>query len=299
MSALGCIMDVKRMAIHDGPGVRTTLFLKGCPLKCIWCHNPEGIGRNPQLAYYNHKCLSCGECTRVCPAGAHTMDASGHHLNREACKECGLCETVCVGDALKFYGKMMTVQEALELVMEDRVFYGETGGVTLSGGEPLIQLDFLHDLLRTAKQEGLHTAIDTCGCVPWTSYERILPFTDMFLYDLKHIVPERHRLLTGRDNQLILDNLRALSDAGARIEVRIPLVPGCNDDEHTLLGMAEFLSQLRIERVKLLPYHALARSKYQALGMKDTMPQVPSPDSGRMQAACGLFLSRNLNAVCG
>jgi len=297
MSVQGMIMDVKRMAVHDGPGIRTTLFLKGCPLRCIWCHNPEGIGRAPQLAYYEHKCISCGECASVCVQSAHIMDQTGHHLDRSKCAACGKCESVCLGDALKHYGRTVNVQEALAIALEDRAFYGKEGGLTLSGGEPLLQAEFVRELLQAAKAEGLHTAVDTCGCVPWSAYESVLPYADMFLYDIKHIDPAQHRLLTGCTNELILDNLRRLSDSGARIEIRMPLVPGCNDDEQTLTGIGRFLGSLRIERMKVLPYHALARSKYRALGMKDTMPDVETPDKQQLADACRILISQGVNAV--
>lgn len=297
MSAQGMLMDVKRMAIHDGPGVRTTLFLKGCPLRCIWCHNPEGMDMRPQLAFYAHKCMICGECASICPESVHRMGENGHQMNRAACAACGACESACLGDAIKLYGRLVSVEEAMRIALEDRAFYGADGGVTLSGGEPMMQPEFLRAFLTALKKEGLHTAVDTCGCAPWSAYESILPLTDMFLYDIKHIDPQQHRLLTGRGNEQILENLRRLSDSGARIEIRMPLVPGCNDDEPTLLGIGRFLSGLNIERMKVLPYHSLARSKYLALDMKDTMPQVDPPAPAAVREACRLLRSQGVHAV--
>lgn len=226
MEATGLLMDVKRFAVHDGPGIRTTLFLKGCPLTCIWCHNPEGIYGRPQLAYYAHKCITCGECAGVCPRHAHAMTAQGHVLDRDACAACGACEEACLGEALKLYGRSITVDQAVQIAMEDVDFYAEKGGVTLSGGEPLLQRGFTAAFLEQIKRRGVHTAVDTCGCVPWEAFESVLPYTDLFLYDIKHIDPRAHQRLTGKTNEAILRNIRRLSDVGARIEVRLPLVPG-------------------------------------------------------------------------
>lgn len=295
----GRLMDVKRFAVHDGPGIRTTLFLKGCSLKCIWCHNPEGISYKPQLAYYTHKCIGCGECVPVCSNQAHTIGQNGHQLNRECCNGCGNCEAVCLGEALKLFGKEITVEEAVRIVLEDRVFYAKDGGVTLSGGEPLLQAEFCAAVASALREHHIGTAIDTCGCVPWSAFERLLPLSDIFLFDMKHIDPDAHRKLTGQDNALILDNLRKLSDAGARIEIRMPLVPGCNDSDETLDGIGRFLSEIHIEKMRILPYHSMARSKYAALGLEDTMPNVPSPDDAAIARAVACLQRYDVPAVSG
>ena len=186
MEPKGLLMDVKRFAVHDGPGLRTTLFLKGCPLRCVWCHNPEGEARVPQLGYYAHKCIDCGECVRVCPAGAPEFTADGHRLIREMCVVCGRCEDACLGNALRLYGQTVTVEDACTLVLEDRAFYGEEGGLTVSGGEPLLQTNFTAALLARMKEEGIGTAVDTCGCVPWACFEQVLPHT---------VLPAQHTVL--------------------------------------------------------------------------------------------------------
>jgi len=293
------LMDIKRFAVHDGPGIRTTLFLKGCTLKCIWCHNPEGIARYKQLAYHDHKCMRCGECAAICKSGAHRISEDGHNFIRDNCIACGDCEKVCSESALKLFGRQIDADEAYRIAVEDAIFYMENGGVTVSGGEPLLYSDFVNALFSKLKSDGIHTALDTCGNAAWESFEKVLPVTDLFLYDIKHIDPEAHKKLTGADNSLILENLRRLSDAGAAIEIRMPLVPQSNDDEGTLHGIGAFLKDLNITRMKVLPYHSMARSKYAALGMRDTMPDVPSPSDDELSAAVNILKSYGINAVSG
>lgn len=292
-------MDVKHFAVHDGPSIRTTLFLKGCSLRCIWCHNPEGISPKPQLACYSHKCIGCGECAAICAAGAHAIQADEHVFNRSLCIGCGKCEPVCLGEALKLFGKEISVEEAVRIALKDHMFYGQDGGVTLSGGEPLLHPDFCAEVASVLRTHHIGTAIDTCGCVPWSAFEKLLPFADIFLFDIKHIDPQAHRQLTGQDNLLILDNLHRLSNAGARIEIRMPLVPGCNDSDETLDGIGQFLGQMHIEKMRVLPYHSMARSKYAALGLKDTMPDVPSPDDGQLAKAVAQLQRFGVPAVSG
>ena len=271
------IIDIKRFAVHDGDGIRTTVFLKGCPLSCVWCHNPEGISFSPQIAYYESKCISCGECVSVCPAKAHTVTDGIHRFERNACIGCGKCASVCLGDALAFYGKEMTVKELLSLVLEDRAFYENSGGgVTLSGGECLMQTDFCVAFLKGLKAERIHTAVDTCGFVSWEYLDRVIPYTDVFLYDIKALDDALHIQCTGKSNQMILENLRYLDERNCKIEIRIPFVPHYNDRE--MESIAIFLSSFKnIARIRVLPYHSYAASKYEALGMRNTLPeQMPS-----------------------
>ena len=295
----GIITDFKRFAVHDGDGIRTTVFLKGCPLRCLWCHNPESLIRRPQLAYLTEKCIDCGACVAACPKGAHRFGENGHTLDRTRCEGCGACAAVCAAKALKFYGREMTVDEVMAVVLEDRIFYGANGGMTLSGGEPTAQAEFTLALLEAAGQASINTALDTCGDAPQPLFAALAPHVDCFLYDIKHIDSDRHRALTGRPNDRILENYRFLAGTGAQIEVRIPLIPGCNDDTATLDGIGAFLSAAPPRRVKLLPYHSYADGKYAALDLAPPGAALTSPDAAQMALAADRLRRHGLNVVVG
>lgn len=268
------ISDIKRFAVHDGDGIRTTVFFKGCPLKCVWCHNPESIGFEPQVAYYQNECIGCGECISVCQSGAHTITGNRHKFLRNLCVSCSKCEEACLGGALKFYGREMTVEELLPLLLEDRIFYQTSGGgVTLSGGECLCQATFCRELLQRLKAEGIHTAVDSCGFVSRESIDLVLPYTDQFLYDIKAMDEAVHIQCTGQSNRRILENLRYIDSLGKSIEIRIPFVPEYNAGE--IGKIREFLKGFQhITGVKVLPYHNYAGSKYAAMDMPNTLPAV-------------------------
>jgi pyruvate formate lyase activating enzyme len=252
------------------------------------------------MGFYADLCSRCGKCAVVCDKGAQSISAGNRIFTPASCCACGRCETECPGGALKLYGKKMTVEEALSLALEDRDFYEESGGgVTISGGEPLVQKEFTLSLLREVKKEKIHTALDTCAFVPRKALEEALEVTDMFLVDFKHADSSRHRLLTGQPNELIKSNLEFLSSSGARIEIRIPFVPGCNDSVENMESTGEFLGKLNIEKVKLLPYHSLARNKYKALQMPDTMPEVDAPADEKIAAAAEILKKYGLNACSG
>ncbi len=266
------IFEIKRFAVHDGDGIRTTVFLKGCPLKCVWCHNPEGILAKSEIAYYSHKCISCGECIKACAFNAHFIANGVHSFDRSKCVACGKCESVCLGNAITLYGKELTVDELVSILLKDKEFFDNSGGgVTLSGGECLTQIDFCIELFKKLKEKGVNTAIDTCGLVPTTVLDKIIPYTDSFLYDVKAFDNEVHKKCTGVGNKQILDNLLYLDKSGAKIEVRIPFVPGFNDSEINDIG--RFLSKLKnLTKVRVLSYHNHAGSKYLALGRENTLP---------------------------
>jgi pyruvate formate lyase activating enzyme len=290
----GTIFEVKRFAVHDGPGVRTTLFLKGCPLRCRWCHNPEGIESRPVLACHEQKCLHCGKCVGACPQGAHSLVDGRHALDRRKCIACGQCVEACLGRALRLYGRDISVGEARDIVLEDRDFYREGGGVTVSGGEPLLQADFCRELFSALKLDGINCAVDTSGAVPWEAFAKVLPYTDIILYDLKHVDEALHREWVGAPNDRVLANLRKLSGQGVPIEVRVPLIPGFNLDGKSLRSIGHFLADLgNLVGVQLLPFHP-AQSKFEAIGKADPMEDAEIPTAGQVQTAidimadCGL-----------
>ena len=282
----GNIFEIKRFAVHDGDGIRTTVFFKGCPLRCVWCHNPEGLSAKGQLAYYAHKCIGCMECASVCEHGAHQLLDGAHILDRTLCQNCGKCADVCLGEALTFYGRTVSVDELLPTLLADREFYENSGGgVTLSGGECLLQANFCADLLSRLKAEGIHTAVDTCGYVPRETLDKVAPFTDIFLYDLKAFDEDVHIRLTGRSNDIILDNLLYLETLGKKVEIRIPYVPRANSDQ--MDKIAHFIASLHnITAVRVLAYHNFALSKYDALGMENTSPEgIPTNEEMRLVRA--------------
>ncbi len=294
----GTVVDIKRFAVHDGDGIRTTVFLKGCPLQCVWCHNPESISPLSQLAYYRDKCVACGRCVGACPNRAHAVADGVHTLDRDKCVACGNCVTACHAGALEMEGKAMTVAQVMATVMADKLFYDTSGGgMTISGGEPTVQAGFTLALLKAAKAAGIHTALDTCGFVSQEILAQLLPWVDVFLFDIKHITDEGHRRCTGQPNARVLENLRFLSDNGAAIEIRMPLVPTYNDDEATLHGIGALLSGVHITKMKLLAYHAYARSKYAALDMPNTLPAVDRPTKEHMTACADILRGYGLTVI--
>lgn len=248
------IFDVERCSFVDGPGLRTTVFFKGCNLKCMWCHNPESQSFKPEMLFYKDKCKGCGKCLDVC----HT---SGK------CILCGKCELYCPADARKVCGKKYTVDEIFDAVISDKPFYDNSGGgVTFSGGECMLQIDFLCDILKKCKENGIHTAVDTAGHVPFESFERVLPYTDLFLYDIKCYDSEKHKKYTGVDNLLILENFKKLFKANAKIWIRIPVISGVNDNINEMESIKDYIYSIGIpEKVELLPYHSMGENKYRAL----------------------------------
>ena len=287
----GKIFDIKHLAIHDGDGIRTTVFFKGCPLQCRWCHNPEGISPLPELEYVAGLCVGCAQCAAVCPRHLHRLENGKHTVDRSQCIHCGACVTACPVNALSLCYREITPEDLVKILLEDRVFYEQSGGgVTFSGGECLCQADFCAKVITLLKPHSIHCAIDTCGCVPPSAIDKVAPLADLFLYDIKHMDDVMHKQYTGQSNQLILSNLLYLDRFGKPIEVRIPVIPTVNDGMMEQVG--QFLKQLHyLTRVKLLPYNSLAGSKYENLGKNNTMPAV-SPLSPDQMEACANTLRR-------
>jgi pyruvate formate lyase activating enzyme len=282
MSLTGRIFDIQRFSIHDGPGIRTTVFLKGCPLRCKWCHNPEGLLPARQISFLPAKCIFCGECVKICKTGAHTLSPDDHELNREICIACGKCVESCHPRALEAIGRDATVEEVLADVLRDKPFYEHSGGgMTLSGGEPLVQIDFSDALLTAAKAEGLHCAVETCSYVDWASIDRVRDKVDLFLCDIKDTDPVKHRELAGVECDRIFENLRKLNATGANMQIRLPVVPGHNDRKDHFEGVAKFVKSLDNEvSVEVMPYHRLGVGKQRRLGVDESIEtfEAASPD---------------------
>ncbi len=264
----GIVFNIQRFSINDGPGIRTTVFLKGCRLRCLWCHNPESLNPQPELIYHERECIGCRRCVEVCPQEVHRFVEDRHLLARDLCQQCGLCTKECPTGSLELVGREYTVKEVFDEIMRDEIFYRNSGGgITLSGGEPTFQVEFAIKLLKKCKEKVLSTAVDTCGYTPWSVLKRLLPFTDLFLYDLKHLDPQKHKEYTGVFNDLILENARRLSFNGAKMEIRVPVIPGYNDSEDNIRMIGKFVDELsKKEKVKFVPYHHFAGSKYRQLG---------------------------------
>lgn len=278
------IFDVRRFSVNDGPGIRTTVFLKGCPLKCVWCHNPEGLEREPELFWDERRCLgSTHRCTVVCPKNALTGGAGSWKLDGRRCDSCGECERRCPTGAFQIIGSRMTVDGLVDLILRDRVFYENSGGgVTFSGGEPFIQPEFLAEMLSRCKKECLHTAVDTSGCAPWEIIEPLLADIDLFLYDLKLMDDAEHRKFTGVSNGMALENLKKIVRAEKAVQVRIPLIPGITDGDRNIFSIAEFLEAIpALRQVSLLNYHKGGVQKYRRKAMAYAMSGAePLTDDG-------------------
>lgn len=279
------IFNKQKYNMYDGPGVRTLVFFKGCPLRCKWCSNPEGLERKYQIMFKPTTCVSCGSCVPVCPQKIHSISSSGEHIIDRSidCIGCGQCVEACIPDALKVAGEQVPISELLEYVEQDRAFYDQSGGgVTLGGGEVTSQPEAAINLLQACKQEGLHTAIETCGYTKKETILRFAEYVDLFLFDLKHIDPDRHFELTGVRNEMILENLEELIMKRNHVKVRMPMLKGINDSEAEIRGVIEFLKPFRefknFEGIDLLPYHKLGVNKYMQLGMDYPIEGDPSLD---------------------
>lgn len=267
---MGTVFDIQHFCVDDGPGIRTTVFLKGCPLRCVWCHNPEGLEAKPQMFFHADKCVLCGRCADACERNGHVFTEDGHILERKYCIHCGTCAEACPTDALRVTGKEMTVEEVLADVLSDKPFYETSGGgMTLSGGEPLSQGKFACSLLKAAKDAGLNTCIETSGFCPESVLEEAAAYTDLFLLDVKETDDVRHKQFIGVERDRILRNARRLSELQKPIILRCPVIPGCNDREEHFRQIAALAAELgTVREIHLEPYHPFGIDKYESLGIE-------------------------------
>ena len=296
------IFDIKRYAINDGPGIRMVIFLKGCNLRCAWCHNPESVSTMKEQMYAVAKCIRCGICVAACSEEAISLFPDGIETDASLCKKCGRCADVCPTKALELSGKPLSVDEIMKEIEKERVFFEQSGGgITISGGEPLLHPEFLIELLDECGRQGVHRAVDTAGLVNSKILLEVAKRTDLFLFDLKLMNPEKHRKWVGVPNEEILKNLTLLAKSGANINIRIPLIGGVNDDAENIEATAHFVAALSGERksVNLLPYHKIAQSKYQKLGRTDEFQLLEEPTKESQQRALEIFANHGIEASIG
>jgi pyruvate formate lyase activating enzyme len=296
------IFDIRRYSINDGPGIRITIFIKGCPLRCTWCHNPESQSPKVQKLYTARKCIGAQDCIEVCPENALALTPEGIVTDSEKCTLCGLCADACPTKAIEMSGKLYQVEELLKIIEKERPHIDQSGGgVTFSGGEPLLNPEFLIKMLDACGEKGLHRAVDTCGFAPAETLLEVAKRTDLFLFDLKLMDPAMHKKWTGVDNRLILKNLKLLAESGANINIRVPFIKNVNTSEEEILKMAELISSLPGEKpmVNLLPYHNIATGKYQKLEIEYNADEMDEPSEEEIQKATEIFNSFNLEVEVG
>jgi len=292
MNPTGMVFDIQRSSVHDGPGIRTTVFLKGCNLRCFWCHNPESWRPGQELLFYPTKCIGCGKCLAACALRCHSVTPEGERrIDRAKCTVCGACARKCYPGALILSGKERGVEGVMKAVWADAAFYRNSGGgMTVSGGEPLLQPEFTLALLQAAKEEGIHTALDTAGHVDFTLFGRVLPYVDLLLFDCKCMDSAAHRQATGADNARILENLRQLGQGETPIWIRVPVISGLNDTEENMLALRDFLSGLpAVKRLDLLAYHNLGANKHASLGGDYAYQELKAPPMERMKELSHCF----------
>jgi pyruvate formate lyase activating enzyme len=300
MSLTGITFNVQRFSTEDGPGIRTTVFLKGCPLRCTWCHNPEGLSPRPELMWYDVRCIGARDCLRACPEGALELTLEGMQIHRERCTACGACAQACPAAALEIIGREWTPESLFAEVQKDAVFYETSGGgVTLSGGEPMYQADFVVALARLCHQVGIPVALDTCGAAPWERYTQVLPLVDLVLYDLKIFHADRHRAGTGVDNERILSNAQRIAAAGKPVWVRTPVIPGYTADTANVAALGDFIAgELpTVERWDLLAYTNLGKPKYHRLDRPYALERVELLTRSEMEALHAIAVERVSVAV--
>ncbi len=275
----GMVYNIQRMSTEDGPGMRTTVFLKGCPLRCLWCSNPESQLFTPQLMVFEDLCTGCGHCAEVCPSGAIVRNGDKYNRDTAVCTDCGACAPSCPSRARVMSGEEMSVDEVMKIVKKDELFYSNSGGgVTFGGGEPTSAGEFLLELMRAARDSALHVCVDTCGFCAEDRFKKVIPLADLLLFDCKHMDPRKHKELTGVDNTQILANLRHALESKAEVRIRIPLMPGLNDSEENIAAMSAFLKPYTHMNVDVLPCHAFGRNKYAALRLSRPVMVAYAPE---------------------
>ena len=295
----GTIFNIQRFSVNDGPGIRTTVFFKGCPLRCSWCHNPESHRTAPQLLFFKKRCIRCGVCAEICPHGAIGKN-NYNSTDAVKCTVCGYCTDFCAADARQIVGHEMTVDDVMLEIEKDSVFYQQSaGGVTFSGGEPMAQADFLATVLLECQKKGIHSAVDTCGYAPWSILQKTAERTDLFLYDLKIMDEARHIAFTGVSNKIILANLQQLARAGANIIVRVPIIPGITDDDNNLKQIAAFIARLaKPPEINLLPFHSIS-AKYDRLDKHDNFNESSHISATRLHELAKSFESAHIAVSVG
>ena len=292
----GTVFNIQRYSIHDGPGIRTTVFLKGCPLNCWWCQNPESRLSGQEMVFWGDRCIGCGACSTICPSGAIQIKNGIPVTEKEKCILCGKCIEKCPALAREMIGEKLTTEEVIKEIEKDLIFYEESGGgVTFSGGEPLEQSEFLEGLLNGCREKKIHTAVDTSGYISWGILNKIHSKVDLFLYDLKIMDKKRHKKYTGVSNEIILENLEKLSSVHNNIFVRFPVIPDINDDYQNIRKIGEFLSSLEIIQVNLLPYHYIGIDKYRRLGTTYKLADIQPSSEEKLSEISVILRKFNLN----
>ena len=296
----GCITEIQKFSVHDGPGIRTLVFLKGCPLNCLWCQNPETKCPDSEMRYDAGKCIGCNVCIEECPQKAISLKGKKLLTDKKLCNVCGKCAEKCYAGAREIVGKMYSVSEVFDVVAKDKVFYKNSGGgITLSGGEPLLQWQFSTALLKKCKENNINTAVETCGFAKWENFEKVLKFTDFLLYDIKVIDPGIHKEYTGQSNELIISNLKKASKVNSKIIIRFPLIPNVNDDEDNLKATAKLAKKVSAIELHLLPYHEVGISKYKTLDIKYLLKNTAIPSNEEVNRVKAILEKEGVEVIIG